>query len=337
MPEVTQLERALRILQLLSTGARLTVNELYEHFDRKVPKRTIQRDLLMLSGAGFPLVSEKTGRGNENVWYFMREFTSFFPVPIQLEELMAAHLLRRALRAFKGTRVEEDIEALLRKVDQLVPSSLLEVVEEPSRLGRMLDVIEVGAYDYGPYSSMISDSLRAILHRKVCRVSYRASGRKEVWTYEVEPHKLLLCRGRLYLVAYHRVHDDFFLLAFQRMEGLEVLDKDFVPERKFDMASFREGRLGLMSAGPVKVRLRFSPDISHSVRGRLWHPSQRTRELEDGSLEVEMKVGITDELIGWIMSWQDYAEVLEPQRLREELRRRLKRMVRMYEDAPALT
>ena len=254
MPEVTQLERALRILQLPSTGARLTVNDLYEHFDRK---GTIQRDLLMLSGAGFPLVSEKTGRGNENVWYFMREFTSFFPVPIQLEELMAAHLLRRGLQGNEGRGGHRG----------------------PAQEG-------------GP----------------------------------TRP-----------LVAYHRVHDDFFLLAFQRMEGLEVLDKDFVPEREFDMASFREGRLGLMSAGPVKVRLRFSPDISHSVRGRLWHPSQRARELEDGSLEVEMKVGITDELIGWIMSWQDYAEVLEPQRLREELRRRLKRMVRMYEDAPALT
>jgi len=45
MPELTQLERSLRILQRLITHDNVTVNELYDLFDRCDPKRTIQRTL----------------------------------------------------------------------------------------------------------------------------------------------------------------------------------------------------------------------------------------------------------------------------------------------------
>jgi hypothetical protein len=43
MPELTQLERSLRILQRLSTHSNVTVQELYELFDRQEPVRTLQR------------------------------------------------------------------------------------------------------------------------------------------------------------------------------------------------------------------------------------------------------------------------------------------------------
>ncbi|MBC8345213.1 MAG: HTH domain-containing protein [Candidatus Marinimicrobia bacterium] len=60
MGEFSQIQRLLRILQILSSGRKVTTTELLQRFKGDVSLRTLQRDLLALSDAGIPLISEKT-------------------------------------------------------------------------------------------------------------------------------------------------------------------------------------------------------------------------------------------------------------------------------------
>ena len=53
---------------------------------------------------------------------------------------------------------------------------------------------------------------------------------------------------------------------------------------------------------------------------RLWHPSQKFRELPDGRLEVSLRVADTLEVRRWILGYGAEAEVVEPAGLREALR-----------------
>ena len=55
MADETILTRALRILHLLSTHENVTVKELYDYFDRKESKQTIQRTLMKIDAANIPL------------------------------------------------------------------------------------------------------------------------------------------------------------------------------------------------------------------------------------------------------------------------------------------
>jgi predicted DNA-binding transcriptional regulator YafY len=82
MGEFSQIQRLLRILQILSSGRKVTTTELLHRFDGKVSLRTLQRDLLALSEAGIPLISEKT-MANENAWTLMSRFRSFIPMPLE--------------------------------------------------------------------------------------------------------------------------------------------------------------------------------------------------------------------------------------------------------------
>ena len=66
MSEFSQIQRIVRILQLLTTRKDITTKELVDYFDHSVSKRTIQRDMLTLSENGVPLVSEKI-KANENM------------------------------------------------------------------------------------------------------------------------------------------------------------------------------------------------------------------------------------------------------------------------------
>ena len=59
MPELTTLERALRILLRLSTHENVTVDELHRIFDGRESKRAIDRTLKAIQNANIPLKISK--------------------------------------------------------------------------------------------------------------------------------------------------------------------------------------------------------------------------------------------------------------------------------------
>ena len=80
MGEISQLQRSIKILQILSSGRKVTTSELHHRFEGKVSIRTLQRDLLSLSSAGIPLVTEKI-KANENSWSLVENLNRLFHFP----------------------------------------------------------------------------------------------------------------------------------------------------------------------------------------------------------------------------------------------------------------
>ena len=123
MNELSQIQRLLRILQILSSGRKITTTKLQHRFNGAVSLRTLQRDLLALSEAGIPLISEKT-TANENIWSLMSRFRSFIPLPLETNEYLAAHILKSNLKVFSKTPFEKEIQSLIAKIDQIVPEEV---------------------------------------------------------------------------------------------------------------------------------------------------------------------------------------------------------------------
>jgi len=63
---------------------------------------------------------------------------------------------------------------------------------------------------------------------------------------------------------------------------------------------------------PQKVVLKFHKEIAEVVAERIWHTSQKIKHHRDGSLTLEMRVVISDELRSWVGSWLEYVEVIKP-------------------------
>ena len=61
MGEFSQIQRLLRILQILSSGRKVTTTELLHRFDGRVSLRTLQRDLLALTEAVIKSSGESLG------------------------------------------------------------------------------------------------------------------------------------------------------------------------------------------------------------------------------------------------------------------------------------
>ena len=61
-----------------------------------------------------------------------------------------------------------------------------------------------------------------------------------------------------------------------------------------------------------------------------WHESQNLTPQKDGSLLATFDLGHTEDIKRWIRSFGQHAEVLEPESLRDELRKELGQMARLH-------
>jgi len=310
MGEFSQIQRLLRILQILSSGRKVTTTELLRRFEGGVSLRTLQRDLLALSEAGIPLISEKT-MANENTWSLMSQFRSFIPLPLETNEYLAAHILKANLKVFHKTPFEREIQSLIEKIDQIVPEEVF-LETDTGKADELFENYSAGNFDYAPHGDTINKLISAILHGNVCEVTYQNPYASEEKTYPIDPVRLVYYNGGLYVIVYFRKYKKFRLLAIQRIKELDIKDKKYPKDHNFDSELFWKNKFGLFSADQVKVKLKFSKEISHHIDGRTWHHSQEIKRKKNGDLILSMKVGISPELISWIMGWHEHVVVQSP-------------------------
>lgn len=70
-----------------------------------------------------------------------------------------------------------------------------------------------------------------------------------------------------------------------------------------------------------QIRLRFAPTAAKYIREKIWHASEQSKLLPDGSVELSMSLRSLIEIRRWILSWGAECEVLEPEELRSDILR----------------
>ena len=78
------------------------------------------------------------------------------------------------------------------------------------------------------------------------------------------------------------------------------------------------------------VRVRISPGWARWVGEKIWHESQKLTKLSDGGLEMNFRVAGLDEIKRWVLSFGSEALVIEPERLKEMVRKDLSRNLAQY-------
>jgi predicted DNA-binding transcriptional regulator YafY len=315
--DVKQVDRIIQILQRLALTGESSVRELYEYFEHRVPKRTLQRDLINLSAANIPLMTRQ-GEGRELIWYLDKTFLRFVPETLGSQELLASFFVERLAHVAKGTALEGNINSLLKKSRQLVAPHVFKAFEDglPSR--DVFGSTFTGYVDYGPHSEKIDRILSAASECRRCLITYRRIWREKPSQFEADPYMLVYHKGALYALVHVPRHDNFIFLPIQRINAVELTRTKFTRDPSFTLEKLKENRFGIFGHSdlkPEKVVLRFSPDIADVVAERIWHPTQQFKRHRDGSLTLTMKVVISDELRSWVAGWLGSLTVLEPKGL----------------------
>ena len=117
-----------------------------------------------------------------------------------------------------------------------------------------------------------------------------------------------------------------------RIEGAELTEIRFSRPDGFDLPGHFAKSFGVFQGdGEVHVKVRFAPSVARYVQESAWHASQKLTKEKDGGLLAEFDLDGTEEIMRWVFSFGQYAEVLEPEELRHAVREELQVLLRLME------
>lgn len=278
-------------------------------------ERTVWRDLQVLEASGIPLTNERDGR--QTRWFILDGHTRSLGIPFTHDELLALHFGRHLLRPLEGTVFQEALRSALEKIEAGVSPGALQFLRQ---LDQGISARTPGFKDYSRFREAIEILREAIERRRIVEIEYHSFGRDDLTTRRVNPYHLWYQFGGLYLAAYCHTRQAVLTFAVERIRRIAPCRETFSLPADFDLEGYLAGSFGLFRGKPVRVRLRFSREVARYVAECQWHPTQRLEPLLTGELEVTLHVAPEMDFKRWVLSYGKDVEVLEPKRLREEMR-----------------
>jgi predicted DNA-binding transcriptional regulator YafY len=300
--ELRGLRRGLRTVDL---AARLEVS-----------RATIDRDLNLLRDAGIPLAREPCNGETRH----RLDWDALPPLQPTLEQAAALHLARAYLRPLEGSELVTQLDALLAGVSLPQPTDSLVSHRAP-----------------GAASQQTVATIEAALKsRRRLELCYRAASRGgEARLYSVEPLRLRLVGGSLYLAAHVPAVSEHRTFKVVRIVTAQLLDQPARshPELSDDVLFGRSVKV--WSAQPVDVRVKLGKAVAHLAGEYPLIADQSLERTPEGDVIVAATVAGIIEAMRWVLSWGANAVVLGPESLRDAVQSELTAARRAYDRRPA--
>ena len=289
----------------------------------EVSPRTVQRDLIFLRDrllAPLRFDPRRNGYCYTSAGYQLPFFR------LTEGELVAMFLAERLLRQYRGTYFEVELERAFQKIVDLLPEGvsmdLSAVAETLSVTPTVLTVQDIETF---------RTLARAVLKRRRLRIAYWTAWRNELTERQIDPYHLTLIDGDWYLIAHCHLRGSVRLFAAVRVRKAEETGEVFRRPDDFQVGQYVGSGFRVVSGpGEHRITLRFTPEAAGRAAEKIWHRSQTTEELEDGSLLLRMELSDLREVKRWILWWGAELEVVEPKELREMVRAEVERLAGMY-------
>lgn len=299
-----KIDRLIGILSVLLQKEKTTAPELADRFE--VSKRTINRDIEDLCRAGIPIRTAQGIGGGISI--------------------MDGYRMDRTILTSKDMQM---ILAGLRSLDSVSGSSyygqLMEKIQAGSSefiTGRDSILIDLSSWyrdSLAPKIEMIQD---AIGDRRLIKFRYYApSGESE---RTVEPYYLVFRWSSWYLWAWCLKRKDFRLFKLNRMDGVQITEKNFEC-RDATMPDLSNEKI---FPGGIKVKALFEADQKWRLVEEFG--TSCFTENDDGRLLFTADYTDMENLITWILTFGDKAEVIEPEEVREKVRTAIEAMIKNY-------
>ncbi len=320
------IERMLRIHEELRRGAFTNCSKLARLLE--VSRKTIVRDIAFMRDR-LELPIEFDAR--INAYRYTHPVSAFPTVQVTEGELLALLVARKALEQYRGTPFHRQLEASFEKLTgglkdriSFSPADELQSVSFKN--------VGLGKADMAVFNSLSGATLR----QNEVEFDYRKAGEKKSARRRVRPYHLAHRENLWYLVAFDTQRSALRTFALPRISDPKVLTVPFVRPADFSPEKFFATALGVLGGNrDYRVVIRFAAAVADRVREREWHESQELRDLPDGGLEVQLRLGALPEIERWILTWGCDAEVLQPRELRDRLRQAAASLVKLYRRTPA--
>lgn len=287
-----KIDRLLGILTVLLRQEKATAPDLAEKFE--VSRRTITRDIDALCQAGIPIVTEQ-GRGGG---------ISIAPGYKLDRRLFTKEELQAILSGVRG------LDSVSASPQGTGLRDKLSSVEETAGGGPLL--IDLASH----YKSSLTEKI-ALLKSAIAQnrlVSFRYYYEKGESQRTVEPYYAVFWWGEWYLFCWCLKRRDFRLFKLSRLWELSVKDESFMP-RDIPAEQLDPDRTWKTN---YRLEALFDPGVKYRLIEEYGPDCFRVQE--DGRLFLSVDFTFYGNMLSWVLSFGDAAEVLAPEQLRNDLR-----------------
>ncbi|MGC9083043.1 MAG: helix-turn-helix transcriptional regulator [Anaerolineae bacterium] len=312
--------RVLEIIQQIATRphywSRRTLADYHE-----ISERMIQKDL--------ELIRQRLGlslRHEDGTYYFER-LPRLPTATYSFSEALALLAAARAAQAIPGINSAE-LAAAIARLESLFPSEMSRLVRDA------LETLPRRAIR-AHRQEMLALLHRALAERRQVRIRYVTASRSgEVTERVVEPYHIMPYGRSWHLIAYDHLRQEVLQFKIDRVQEAELLETTYRVPSDFDLDAYLGDAWGVMRGAAGKserVVLLFEPEAGRWVAEEVWHKSQQSEILPDGRVQMTFYVGVTPEMVNWLLYYGSRVQVLEPAWLRERVAEEHRRAAGIYE------
>jgi predicted DNA-binding transcriptional regulator YafY len=186
--------------------------------------------------------------------------------------------------------------------------------------------------DFREHAATVDAVIAGIERQETLRLTYRRPGQRGYTARLVDPYHLHIHAGGLYLLGYCHKRKAPRTFALVRTEKAELTGARFERGADIRPAEYFHGGFGPWSGKPVRVRLRFAPEVAAHVTSRAMHASQVNQQRSDGRLDVTLEVPLSPPVVAWVVGFGGNVEVVGPSALRDAVKEAHAKAMRSLDD-----
>jgi len=305
-----QVNRLFEIIYILLNKESVTAKELAAQFG--ISTRTIYRDIDTLSLAGIPVYTEK-GKGGG---------ISLLPDFVLNKSLLSEGEQNEILTALHGLSNIKSSEAngVLNRLSTIFNKSAVKW-------------LEVDFSDWSYANDFFADFKVAILERRIATFDYYNTYGEKTFR-RVEPMQLWFKSRAWYVKAFCLTKMGMRLYKLTRVKNLIVTEEHFPvrdllsSETNIDSHANPQTPYTKNERTDMSIKLRIAPEMTYRVFDEF--EEDMVEKQTDGSFIITVTYPEDNWVYGYVLSFGEYAEVLEPKHLRVIINAKAQKISKKY-------
>ena len=326
-----QLYNFLKAIDLLARPEGTTINEMRDELE--ITRRSVYRLIETLESMQFPVYDDKTSEDRNKRWRLASDYVKRMPnmslpeLKLSFAETLSLYLLKGEATLYKGTRLEDEAHSAFTKIGAFLPGSVLKQLD---KIKTLFIPQSKFAKDYSEKGEIIDILSESMLKQKICMVSYFSFSNETEKQYLIEPLHFFESNGGMYVFVRIPKHDSIRTLAVERIQKIELSEERFEYPEDFDPEKLLESSFDMIYDDPVFAKIWISAGQAKYIRERKFFQKQTFAENEDGSLILEIETSGWGDVKRWVLSLGAEAVVLEPKKLRQEIKTEIEILAANY-------
>ncbi|KQR92527.1 DNA-binding protein [Chryseobacterium sp. Leaf180] len=311
-----KIDRVTAILTQLQSKPLVRAQDLAEKFEVSI--RTIYRDIKTLENAGIPIVGE-AGSG-----YSLMDGFKLPPVMFTKEEVLSFITAEKLMQKFShqslGKHYQtamEKLRSVLRNTDQ----NLIQSIEN-----------QIDVFDYAPkgndsVKNTVPIVLESIAERKQLSLDYQGAN-DEISVRNIEAVGVFYEFSYWYILAFCTIRKDFRQFRIDRI--LKIIKTEIPFSQEYGKINDHRKTASRTS---IKVKLLVDKKIvGHLINSKSYYGLTEEKETDKG-VEMTFETEWIDEgFPRWLISFADFAQILEPEILKEKMKDLMQKVSEKMDD-----